>query len=967
MGISQHEAIRTAVDSLPAELQTNAARWFERLEAEQQVSDLPAEKFESLAKLVACSEFAAGTVLREWQWFVHAQSTLDEVPDDGVLRQFVEEIKAGAADDEAIKAQLRHFRHRFMLQVLWRELRGIATLDETLVALSALADRLLDAAATCATRALEERYGVIRDHSGEAVSPVILGMGKLGGRELNFSSDIDLIFLFPAGKDSDGARTLSAQEYFTRLARRVVALLDEVTADGFAFRIDTRLRPFGDSGPPVTSFAALEAYLLRHGRGWERYAYVKARIVGPAPPAEVADELCNGLIAPFVYRRYLDYGVFESLRKMHGLIAAEVRRRDMADNIKLGPGGIREIEFIVQSLQLVRGGSQPELQERRLLDVLPKLIGERGIRDTDADELRAAYTFLRRLENFIQALRDQQTHDLPGGATDRARLRFAMGYATWDALRADLDHHRSNVTRQFEAIAFRVGDGSADSTRQPFAALWERAADAAEWREAFRNAGFADAGGLAAQLAAFAAAPTVLQLGKLARRRLQRFVPQLLPLIRECGQPAITLTRVLAVVAKILRRSAYIALLNENRQGLARFVDLCERSAYIAGQIERYPVLLDELLDPRIFSAQVSREDLEAELQQRLALSDARDSEMQMTVLGQFQRVNMFRIAVADFTGHLPIMKVSDALTELAETVLRHALRVAWRDMTEKHGVPQFVAEGRRVDAGFAIIAYGKLGGLELSYGSDLDLVYLHDSRGAEQQTNGARALDNPVFFTRLVRRLTHFLTTQTGSGMLYEVDTRLRPDGQKGVLVSSIDAFERYQEGNAWTWEHQALLRARPVGGSPRIADEFARIRRDTLATRVRRDSLRDDVLEMRSRMRKELDKSDRGYFDLKHGIGGIGDIEFIVQYLVLDHAGDHPEVLYYSDNIRQLEALAATGCVSEATAERLQDVYRAYRLRLHHLVLDEQRPLVLQNEFEAERSVVADIWQCCFADDSA
>ena len=967
MDNAQHEAIENAVAGLPAELQTSTARWFERLEAEQPVSELRTETIAPLARLIACSDFAAGTVLREWQWFVQVQSALDEPPRHDALRQFVAQITSSTADVAVVQAELRRYRHRFLLQVLWRELQGLATLDETLVALSALADRLLDTAAGYGVRELQERYGVIRDEHGAAVPLVVLGMGKLGGRELNFSSDIDLIFLYPGGKDSDGARTLSAQEYFTRLSRRIVALLDEVTADGFAFRIDTRLRPFGDSGPPVTSFAALEAYLLRHGRGWERYAYVKARIVGPAPPADVADELCKGLIAPFVYRRYLDYGVFESLRKMQGLIAAEVQRRDMADNIKLGPGGIREIEFIVQSLQLVRGGSHPELQECRLLTVLPRLIGDRGISDTDAQELRAAYAFLRRLENFIQALRDQQAHDLPSDAADRARLSFAMGYATWEALRADLKRHRGNVTRQFEAIAFRTVSESADDTQQHVTALWDRAADAAEWREALGNAGYADAEQLAAQLAAFAAAPATLQLGKSARRRLQHFVPQLLPLIRECKQPAIALTRVLAVLEKVLRRSAYIALLNENRQVLARFVDLCERSAYVAGQIERYPVLLDELLDPRIFSAQVSRDDLEAELQQRLALSDADDSEAQMTLLGQFQRVNMFRVAVADFTGHLPIMKVSDALTELAETVLRHALRVAWRDMTGKHGVPQYVMDGKRHDAGFAVIAYGKLGGLELSYGSDLDLVYLHDSRGSAQQTNGDKVLDNPVFFTRLVRRLTHFLTTQTGSGMLYEIDTRLRPDGQKGVLVSSIDAFERYQEANAWTWEHQALLRARPVAGSPRIADEFARIRNDTLATRVRRDKLRDDVLEMRNRMRKELDKSDRQAFDLKHGVGGIGDIEFIVQYLVLKHAGDHPAVFYYSDNIRQLEALAATGSVSNATATQLQDVYRAYRLRLHHLVLDERRPLVSPDDFEPERAVVADIWQRCFAGDSA
>ncbi len=966
-----HEAIRDAVDRLPAELQPGATRWFERLSAEQPDVDLQAAVAEPLTKLIACSEFAAGTVLREWPWFAASQAALDDAPDDAALSRLVAEIRNSAADSDTVKARLRRFRHRFLLQVLWREIRGIATLDESLTALSSLADSLLDAATVVAVRDVEERYGIVRNEHGEVVPIVILGMGKLGGRELNFSSDIDLIFLYPAGTDSDGPKSLSSQEYFTRLSRRIVRLLDEVTADGFAFRIDTRLRPFGDSGPPVASFAALEAYLLRHGRGWERYAYVKARIVGPQPPAAIADELNGDLIAPFVYRRYLDYGVFESLRKMQQLIATEVQRRDMADNIKLGPGGIREIEFIVQSLQLVRGGSQPELQERALLTVLPRLIGERGISDGDARQLRAAYEFLRRLENFIQALRDQQTHDLPQDAADRARLGLAMGYADWDALRADLDSHRRNVTRQFEAIAFRGREDDGDSVQPQFTMLWERSAAAGDWSEAFTAAGFADAGQLAAELAAFASAASIQQLGTTARQRVQEFMPQLLQLVGQCNAPAITLTRVLGVVRNILRRSAYIALLNENQQVLQRFVQLCEQSAYVAGQLERYPVLLDELLDPRSFSAEASRDELEAELAaelaERLARIDADDSEAQMTALSQFQRANLFRVAVSDFTGNLPIMKVSDALTELAETVLRQALRVAWHDMTSKHGVPQYRVGEEHYDAGFAIVAYGKLGGLELSYGSDLDLVYLHDSRGTEQHTSGDRPLDNPVFFTRLVRRLVHFLTTQTGSGKLYDIDMRLRPDGQKGVLVSSIDAFERYQEDNAWTWEHQALLRARPVAGSPRIADEFARIRRETLATRVRGASLRDDVADMRGRMRKELDRSDRRDFDLKHGVGGIGDIEFIVQCLVLDNAREHASVIHYSDNIRQLEALAATGCISEATAERLQDIYRKYRLRLHHLVLDEQPPLVQQRDFAAERDFVAAVWQRCFTAGSA
>jgi glutamate-ammonia-ligase adenylyltransferase len=435
-------------------------------------------------------------------------------------------------------------------------------------------------------------------------------------------------------------------------------------------------------------------------------------------------------------------------------------------------------------------------------------------------------------------------------------------------------------------------------------------------------------------------------------------MPELLLHIRDSADPVTVLVRVLALVEKILRRSAYIALLNENTQVLARLVALCERSAYIAGEIARYPVLLDELLDPSVHSSPLVTDELDAELRDRLGDCPADDSEAQMAALGQFQRANMFRVAIADVAGYLPIMKVSDSLTWLAEAVLKCTLDIAWRDLTEKHGVPEYVVDGERRQAGFAIVAYGKLGGLEMSYGSDLDLVFLHDSTGTERTTNGARPLDNTMFYTRLVRRLSHFLTAQTGSGMLYEVDTRLRPDGQSGVMVSSVDAFEHYQEENAWTWEHQALLRARPVAGSESIARSFVQIRADTLSSRVRQDTLRDDVVDMRGRMRKKLDKSDDQVFDLKQGSGGIGDIEFIVQYFVLSNAATAASVYFYTDNIRQLDALAETGCIKAAVSSRLQDVYKAYRLRLHHLSLNDKKPLVGHDEFLEERRFVEDLW---------
>jgi glutamate-ammonia-ligase adenylyltransferase len=935
------------LDTFPCALREPTERWLDRFGEGGPVAEL--------ARVAACSEFAGMVAIREKEWLIDNVAVFDSAPDPQQLDAFVDNIANSDAGVGEVQAQLRRFRNRYLLHVIWREVLSLASLDETLTSLSLLADRLLDAVSQYAEKALAPRYGVVRSADGAKVPLVILGMGKLGGRELNLSSDIDLIFLYSEAGETDGAKKVSAQEYFGRLSRQIIALLDETTADGFAFRIDTRLRPFGESGPPVVSFAALESYLLQHGRDWERYAYVKARVVGPDPGKGVVEDLHRNLIQPFAYRRYIDYGVFESLREMHAMISAEVRRRDLQDNIKLGPGGIREAEFVVQSLQLVRGGNEPALQSRELQKVLPLLINNRGLSEEDATRLRAAYRFLRRLENFIQAIRDRQTHDLPADEADRARLCLAMNYPDWASLSDAIELHRGVISSQFEHIAFREG-GVDTPLQEQVEQAWKTGADEATWIELLEQEEVGNAARVASALVGFSNETATRQIDSLSLERLQRFIPLLLAEVAKSDRPLRAITRTLSIVERILRRSAYLALLNENRGALARLVDLCARSHYIADQISRYPALLDELLDPRLYSDAVSRADLSAELSKRLAGEN--DSESCMQVLGQFQRSTMFRIAVADFNGELPIMKVSDGLTWLAETVLEEALRVAWRDLAERHGTPKYRINDVEREAGFGIIAYGKLGGLELSYGSDLDIVFLHDSTGTQQMTDGDKPLDNGLFFSRLVRRLVHFLTTQTGSGQLYEIDTRLRPDGRRGLLVTSTDAFERYQEDNAWTWEHQALLRARAVAGSAAVADEFERIRRETLIGRVRRDTLRDDVIKMRQRMRKELDRSSGDLFDLKHGRGGIGDIEFLVQYLVLDQAQVKPDVIFYSDNIRQLDALTAEGCLDQAVGDALQDAYRDYRLRQHHLVLDDRPPLVPVDEFVEQQAFVVKTW---------
>jgi glutamate-ammonia-ligase adenylyltransferase len=954
-----------SIDSLPEELKDVVSQWAERLESSHPggVDNVAATPHcvTELTKLVAVSEFAANVITREWPWVESCceNDTFRQPPDIDTLHAFAAEIAASTDDVGSIKRRLRQFRDRWLLQVLWRDLSGAARLSETLQGLSDLADQMIAASSTYAARLIQGHFGTPRNDEGDEIPLVVLAMGKLGGRELNFSSDVDLIFLYSEEGETDGRRVLSAHEYFARLTRQIVALLDEVTSDGLVFRVDTRLRPFGDSGPPVVSFAALENYLPQHGRGWERYAYVKARITGAPVDDAIAGELIGNMIEPFVYRRYLDFGVFESLRDMKALIAAEVRKKELADNIKLGPGGIREIEFIAQSLQLVRGGSDRHLRSQELQLVLPKLANYRELSKSSIDELLQAYAFLRRLENFIQAIRDQQSHDLPTDVVDKARLFLAMNYPDWQSLVADLDLHRGNVSRQFENVVFRSERPASESTAAPtIAERWASESTVSEWRELLEEQGFTKAEELSRSIVNFRRAASTLQTDKVGRQRLDQFMPHLLLEIRNRPDPSLVLTRVLNIIDRILRRSAYVALLNENPPALEKLVNLSESSAYLAEQVSRYPLLLDELLDPRMFSSSLQKSELEAELDRRIAgLADA-GSERRIEGLSQFQRASLFRIAVADFSGRLPIMKVSDRLTDIAELVLREALDIAYGDLVEKHGEPRCTEGDVERVAGFGVMAYGKLGGIELSYRSDLDLVFLHESGETEQLTDGPKPIETSVFFGRLVRRLVHFLTTQTDSGALYEVDTRLRPSGRSGLLVTSVGAFERYQEENAWTWEHQALLRARPVAGSAVVAREFERIRVDTLRNRVRQESLLDDVTSMRRKMREQLDRSHAEQFDLKQGEGGIGDIEFIVQYLVLRNAQLHPAVIHYSDNIRQLGTLAAAACLAENDVLRLQEIYKAFRLRLHRLVLDEQLPLVPAAEFVQERNFVTKTW---------
>jgi glutamate-ammonia-ligase adenylyltransferase len=932
---------------LPAALEERYARAAARL-AELDV-ELPPAAARTVARVVVASDFVLGVLLR----YPEALSArlADERPLDPHSIQA--RLALAACDEPQAMTSLRRARQIEMARIAWNDLAGLADLDATLADVSLLAECLIAAALAYAATRLEPRMGRPRGADGNELPLLVLGMGKLGGGELNFSSDVDLVFLHADGA-VEGSLKTEPETYYTRLGQLLIKLLDQRTDDGFAYRVDMRLRPFGTSGPLAVGLAAFEAYLVQHGRDWERYAYVKARLL---TGLEFAPDVFGYVLTPFVYRRYLDYGVFDALRQMKRLIAQEVARKDMADNIKLGPGGIREIEFIVQAFQIVRGGRRPELRARSLLTVLPLLAGDRQLPPSTVTALAAAYRYLRTVENRLQAMNDAQIHELPADEEERARLAYALREPGWTAFSERLRHQRAIVEAEFQRVAWDAA-GSGRGELDALSAAWQTG-DVPAMLAGTPLAGDEHARDLLQDLRHGALYQRMDEVG---RQRLGGAVVRTLSALAENPSAPKTFERVLPVFRAIGRRSAYLALLNENPAALDRLLTLVSGSSWLARQIAEQPLLLDELLDARVFDTPPSREELAAVLARATQEVADGDVEAMLDAIRIFQRTAIFRIAVADRLGSLPLMKVSDRLTDTAELVLDYSLRAAWRELVAKHGAPRCGPPPRA--AGFAVIGYGKLAGLELGYGSDLDLVFLHDSSGEKQETDGVPPLDNERFFSRLVQRLIHFLSFQTSSGRLYEVDTRLRPSGRAGLLVTSLDGFRHYQTQDAWVWEHQALLRSRALAGSPEVCSAFEAIRREVLVSHVDRGKLKAEVAKMRRRMREELTLAKTGSFDIKQDPGGIADIEFIVDYWVLNSSDRYPELVEFPDNIRQLEALARVGLVAEDLCLRLKDAYLLLRQRVHELALDEGGRVVPDTEFTAVRDFVRGVWREVFAD---
>ncbi len=860
-------------------------------------------------------------------------------------------------DNDSLDQALRYFRGRHMLCIALRDLSFSCSLSELLEYLSALADQLIQCAIQWHYHSLAELHGYPMDDHGNRVPIVILAMGKLGARELNYSSDIDLIFSYEHDGETVGRRPLTHHEFFLKLAKQFYKSLNKVTVDGFVFRVDLRLRPYGNSGPLVMSFSAMEDYYQNQGREWERYAMIKARPVGMSIDA---GEKLLSLLKPFVYRRYLDFGAIQSLRDLKIMIDREVARRDLQDNLKLGPGGIREIEFIAQVFQLMRGGRDTSLQDRSTPLTLQKLAEKRYMEESDTNNLIRAWRFLRTAENHIQEMSDRQDHTLPKNKEEQNRLAVSMDFHTWQEFLERLSYHREHVQRCFDGIFAEPEENDSDSIKIYWLSISELSPDtnSKEDINLLAKLGYRGAKQLHEQLVNLKIQGVYTRLSAQGKSLCDGLIPALLRESSELEEPDETIRRLLSVIIAIARRESYLSLLLEEPAARAQLGKLCIASIWVTETISSIPMLLDELIDPRTLYSPPNKQGLNTELSRLLGDLDQGDIEMQMERLRYFRQAQQLRIAAADITNAIPLMKVSDHLTWVAESLLHVTLELAWSDMSSRYGYPTYVEQGETREAGFAVIGFGKLGGIELGYGSDLDLVFLHDSLGSKQVTNGTKSVDNSVFFTRLAQRLVHLLATLTPAGKLYEIDMRLRPNGQSGMLVSSLSAFEDYQRNEAWIWEHQALVKGRAICGATAVCEEFERVRGVILGKKREKDLVRREIFDMRRRMREELDLSKAGSFDLKQGAGGIVDIEFIVQYAVLSRAHDRLELVVYSDTIRILESVIRIGWLDKDTGRGLIEAYRQYRGLIHRRVLQGQGRCVSMNEFELCRQKVNKAW---------
>ncbi|WP_348255641.1 bifunctional [glutamate--ammonia ligase]-adenylyl-L-tyrosine phosphorylase/[glutamate--ammonia-ligase] adenylyltransferase [Vibrio parahaemolyticus] len=945
---------------LPSSLVSVAESAVQNAQEAGYLQSWPNEVVEQFHYVSALSQFITETIHRDEALAQQLPTMLSELSRHQAYRTRLAALLAECPDEISGHRVLRQFRNREMVYIAWKDFLHAWTLEESLRHLSQLAEAMIFETYQWQYKICCAEWGTPTNAEGEAQPMLIIGMGKLGGGELNFSSDIDLIFTYPENGETQGARrSIANAQFFTRLGQRIIKALDQQTFDGFCYRVDMRLRPFGESGPLVMSYAALEDYYQEQGRDWERYAMIKARVMGCEMYPQYQE--LRKMLRPFVFRRYIDFSAIQSLRRMKSMISSEVRRRGLTNNIKLGAGGIREIEFIAQVFQLIRGGREPSLRNRGLLETLSGIEELALLTPQEVSNLEAAYKYLRRLENLLQAMADKQTQTLPDCDIERLKLATAMQLESWDLLIEQTQQHMNKVHQVFETL---IGDDEEDegsTIARHFHELWDMAnkQDVLELIleqdiQVEEPAIFSKA------IINFKADLAKKTLGPRGREVLNRLMPKVFDAVFAHPDAQFGLPRVLHLLHNICTRTTYLELLDEHPAALVQLVRLCTASPMISEQLSRYPILLDELIDPQQLYNPIPLDSYRTELRDFLARIPEDDMEQQMEALRQFKQICILRIAAADIAGVLPVMKVSDHLTYLAEAIVEAVVSQAWLQVSEKYGEPTHVKD--REGKGFAVIGYGKVGGWELGYNSDLDIVFMHDCP-VNVYTDGKKEIDGRQFYLRLAQRIIHIFSTRTASGILYEVDTRLRPSGASGLLVSPTDAFDDYQHQDAWTWEHQALVRARMIYGDEPLAIAFHSTRHDVLCKPRDEQTLKKEVVEMREKMRDHLGGKKSGRFMIKQDVGGITDIEFLAQYLVLNYSHEKPKLTRWCDNVRIYETLIAQGVMEEDQAMQLIRAYTTMRNEIHHRNLLNLDADVVEDKFVAEREWVKQAWNQWFA----
>lgn len=921
-----------------------------------------------IKRVFSRSPFVADVCAKHPEWLVELLDfAAPSMPQSYYHQKVSEYVSQAKTEDELAKA-LRRCRQFHMAAITFSDVLNRQSIDASLLQVSSLANALIQQGYTWLYSSLCSKHGTPVGSHGP-MPMYILGMGKLGGHELNFSSDIDLIFTYPEkGETQGGKKSLEHQQFFTRLAQKLIQALNKVTVDGQVYRVDMRLRPFGESGPLVLHFDAMEDYYQEQGRHWERFAMVKARVINSDDSSYEA--ALQAILTPFTFRRYLDFTTLDALRNMKKLIATEIRRRKLNNNIKLGAGGIREVEFFAQSFQLIHGGREPSLQSKSLLTTLKALEENEIVENEVVEALKQDYLFLRKVEHTLQQYRDQQTQTLPEDEDQRQALIEVMGFPNYAQFLTHLDAVMARIHGHFNELIEESQDAHdpQDSLFSACCDAWQLQMVEHEFCQTFASyLPPEDASRVQHLLLDFNQNQRRYLLGQRGEDTLNKLIPEILYVLithNAQGVPYI-LKRVLGVISAITGRTTYLDLLLENPDVLKQLVRLCERSEWVANEIKRFPLLLDELLTPLYLEQQdtdivASKNDYISELRQSLLRVEPDDVEAMMDTWRQFKLCQQLRIAASDISGSLPIANVSDKLTVLAEVVLEQVVHAAWHQISERFGVPNHLTAD---NSGFAVVAYGKLGGYELGYGSDLDLVFLHNAP-REAATTGAKSIEAQQFYIKLAQRIMHLLNTKTLFGQLYETDLRLRPSGNAGLLCCHLDGFKRYQQEEAWTWEHQALVRARGVCGDKTLLTQFADVRAEILGQPRDKAALRDEVCKMRTKMRQHLLNEKAQKVDLKQCVGGITDIEFMTQYWVLANASTIPSITRYTDNLRILNEAAQHGVIDDKQAKMLQDAYLALREQYHHLTLADTKYADQTDQLAKLREQVTGYWTGIFSE---